>query len=1245
MKRIFRYIAIVCLSFLISIGDTTLFARDQKRENRFFATDNLAPETLFWKMPTITEEGSGFSIKDDSSEEPLINNSSPQFKDDVVFLYVSRLIGQVMTKYRGKISAEGLVDLIEKHLSHLEPFSSSRFEWRDIYKDGNTFCLPYVKEPGIVNNMLLLRYYLPEDAEAGLFGDIFIPIGLGDVRVTCDRGEGINESDALMVYLNLIRGEVSLSGHLSFGGKISDSFFQSIFEVLFFRLHQDFENTREFIDICREIISNKGVGELRQQIALRDPALVGSFLKIQSSSKTQDRNLALYGILFFFITSTPEHIGALQKTEVDLYDEALSKGFLSLDPSFRTGVERGIYIRGDEVFEAGKRKFSLSDLLEWTVPLEMVREIGEYIPEIKERAEKGRLDYFMEENTISLMGWRYSLEHLREDGVPEKILNELENRRIEMENLLKDFRKKREKMRQNATWALSHIYDEFMENRPASELSLDKRGESYHIAAHSVVHLYPKGLIYEGDNAVFMRSLMLNYGESVPKDRKWTSNAEKIIEAIRTWEEVDPGTERIRSSFRANATVIELDMDTRLLFSDPDKNVVRPIQIGRSRHVFYLSKEYLDGLDKNNRAHMRELAFLLKLGESFLDTQEKGSFEDAGLVHQQEALNDFNIHFSAWISKSKLAKTGEIKARLSRGMKLDFIDKYTNAIEEILKEEEESLRIQRELGLYSKDFSAVRSDIRKLFWLNYSLLSRYSGMGMSEMADKTYRKLKEATKALQKHDKAGLMPYDFQIKLIFTALKFGHWDDFINETETLLTGRNSPAGFLEEEKIFVRKLITPIQQGGKRRIEEDLIRSLRSQARVMVPEKAEEIERKLRGFIEESKKMEESAINRDQGTQDDFDRIVAGCRIIDLEETCTRDEVFDMVAEEASEVGGLSREDIMDKFLKREAQGSTVVMPGFAIPHIAIGSEGNYQIVIVRARKGIIFPGEVEPVKVMFALVVPRGEPQQDAFHLKVMMAIAMIGQKQDFMEKWLASENENTLREMILNAERRRDKPEDKLPVDEDDKNDGSLDIQKEVAKAGEFIDSLINNTEMRALKADKKGKKIVIGIDTEWMTKDPAHMAALQGLLNKLSYISKKRGFDGIIVRRRQGAKALAGALLKVKKDNEAQADDFVILSDMDSIEKGIFKEFKGEKEDEGAFFAGVRLSEKHRQDSYVRIMEMLTIAINMAFGITVDRSEHPDVLFNKITDRFYELIPSAARFDPKVYMLQMDKIDVRA
>jgi amino acid transporter len=160
-------------------------------------------------------------------------------------------------------------------------------------------------------------------------------------------------------------------------------------------------------------------------------------------------------------------------------------------------------------------------------------------------------------------------------------------------------------------------------------------------------------------------------------------------------------------------------------------------------------------------------------------------------------------------------------------------------------------------------------------------------------------------------------------------------------------------------------------------------------------------------------------LERDNVIEDRFDRLIRSCEIIDYEGKQQADDVFRKLSEVLSARLGVNEFILFEKFLYREQQGSTIVQPGFAIPHIIIDGENKFDVLLVRCKEGIGFPHTPEPVKIMFVLI---GSKDERNYHLRALMAIAQIAQEKDFEEKWLSARGVEGIRNLILLSTRKRD-------------------------------------------------------------------------------------------------------------------------------------------------------------------------------------------------------------------------------
>ena len=165
--------------------------------------------------------------------------------------------------------------------------------------------------------------------------------------------------------------------------------------------------------------------------------------------------------------------------------------------------------------------------------------------------------------------------------------------------------------------------------------------------------------------------------------------------------------------------------------------------------------------------------------------------------------------------------------------------------------------------------------------------------------------------------------------------------------------------------------------------------------------------------------LREIIIERDEIVEDRFDQLIKDCEILDIRGKTSAEKIFRQVSTILAERLGTNEYVLFEKFLHREAEGGTVVQPGFAIPHIVVDGENKFDILLVRAVDGIDFPHAPDPVKVMFVLT---GSKDQRNYHLRALMAIAQIAQEKHFEQRWLAARDPAEIRNLILLSTRKRE-------------------------------------------------------------------------------------------------------------------------------------------------------------------------------------------------------------------------------
>jgi amino acid transporter len=169
-----------------------------------------------------------------------------------------------------------------------------------------------------------------------------------------------------------------------------------------------------------------------------------------------------------------------------------------------------------------------------------------------------------------------------------------------------------------------------------------------------------------------------------------------------------------------------------------------------------------------------------------------------------------------------------------------------------------------------------------------------------------------------------------------------------------------------------------------------------------------------------SRELGEILKDRDEIIEDRFDQLVKKCQIIDLNKPVTLKRFFTLISAKLAQVLQLNQEELLENFLNREKETTTVIRPGLAIPHLIIEGEHKFELLIVRAQSGVIFASEETPVYAIFILVGTRDERN---FHLRALSAIAQITQNPNFDCSWLRAKSIEELRDIILLAQRRREK------------------------------------------------------------------------------------------------------------------------------------------------------------------------------------------------------------------------------
>ena len=170
------------------------------------------------------------------------------------------------------------------------------------------------------------------------------------------------------------------------------------------------------------------------------------------------------------------------------------------------------------------------------------------------------------------------------------------------------------------------------------------------------------------------------------------------------------------------------------------------------------------------------------------------------------------------------------------------------------------------------------------------------------------------------------------------------------------------------------------------------------------------------GLDQELKKI---VMEREGISEDRFDKLIQSCTILDIAESIRAKDMFNQAAGILAKELDMSEDDVLELLLARERESSTVIQPGLAIPHIVVDGENIFDLVLIRSKEGIIFSDLNQPVHTVFVLI---GSRDQRNFHLKALMAIAHIVEEPEFEKRWMAAENPEQLRDVVLLSGRTRE-------------------------------------------------------------------------------------------------------------------------------------------------------------------------------------------------------------------------------
>jgi mannitol/fructose-specific phosphotransferase system IIA component (Ntr-type) len=177
----------------------------------------------------------------------------------------------------------------------------------------------------------------------------------------------------------------------------------------------------------------------------------------------------------------------------------------------------------------------------------------------------------------------------------------------------------------------------------------------------------------------------------------------------------------------------------------------------------------------------------------------------------------------------------------------------------------------------------------------------------------------------------------------------------------------------------------------------------------------EGLDRELRGIL----------IEKGVREKDPYDVVIASASLIDIKNKTTFNEIVEKAVAEFSKKFPHKSKVMIDGFMQGTRVGATPVSHGVALPHMRLPDIDHPEMVMVRTKKGVIveideeFIGEEEasvPVHAFFFLISPEENPGQ---HLRILAQLAGHVDDDKFMRHWLAAQNEQEIKEILLRDDR----------------------------------------------------------------------------------------------------------------------------------------------------------------------------------------------------------------------------------
>lgn len=158
---------------------------------------------------------------------------------------------------------------------------------------------------------------------------------------------------------------------------------------------------------------------------------------------------------------------------------------------------------------------------------------------------------------------------------------------------------------------------------------------------------------------------------------------------------------------------------------------------------------------------------------------------------------------------------------------------------------------------------------------------------------------------------------------------------------------------------------------------------------------------------------------------DPFDTVIASAPLIDIHDEKSFEDVVILASKKLSRILNVDADVLIRPFLEGTMIGATPVSKGAALPHMRMANMPHSELVLVRARKGVIVnldkdisrtSTKTHKIYAFFFLVSPENNPGQ---HLRILAQIASHVDNENFLTNWKRARNEQELKELLLRDDR----------------------------------------------------------------------------------------------------------------------------------------------------------------------------------------------------------------------------------